>query len=182
MISLLLPDCPMKHRIRSLGANKLGFTLIELMVVMLLVSIILAVAIPRFDSAPFQDPKKKLTRWMMNAVRHLRASAIQKQKVQVLVVDLSEQRMWMIHEAMSEDEQSAAAEKAFSLDRSLRMISARYPDQDSINTGTIEVRFYPAGYSDRVLFRLEDEDAERISFLLEPLLPKLKIFDEWIDL
>jgi len=172
----------MKNRSRLLSANKQGFTLIELMVVMLLISIIMAVAIPRFDSTPFQDPRKKLSRWMINAVRHLRASAIQQQKIQALVVDLSEQRMWMIHEEMSEEEQAASAEKAFSLDKSIRMVNAQFPDQESINTGTIEVRFYPSGYSDRILFHLEGEDAERISFLLEPLLPKLKIIDEWIEL
>lgn len=162
--------------------NKRGFTLIELMVVMLLISIILAVAIPRFDSTPFQDPGKKLSRWMINTVRHLRASAIQEQQIQSLVVDLSEQRMWMANEGMSEEEQAAAAEKAFDLDSSMRMVNAQYPDQERINSGTIEIRFYPAGYSDRVLIHLEDDDAQRISFLVEPLLPKVKIFNEWIDL
>lgn len=172
----------MNRRNPIIGAHKRGFTLIELMVVMLLVSIILAVAIPRFESAPFQDPEKKLTRWMINAVRYLRASAIQKQTVQALVVDLSEQRMWMTHEQMSEDQQEAAVKKGFTLDRSMRMVNAQYPDQERINTGTIEIRFYPAGYSDRVLIHLEGENAQRISFLLEPLLPKVKIVEEWIEL
>jgi hypothetical protein len=112
----------------------------------------------------------------------LRATAIQKQKTQALVVDLSQQRMWMINEDMSEEEQSAAAEKAFSLDGSIRLVDARYPDRESVNTGTIEIRFYPAGYSDQVLIHLENEDAERTSYLIEPLLPKLKIVEEWIEL
>jgi prepilin-type N-terminal cleavage/methylation domain-containing protein len=172
----------MKIHNRAYGSNSRGFTLIELMVVMLLISIILAVVIPRFDSAPFQDPGKKLSRWMINAVRHLRATAIQKQKIQTLVVDLSEQRMWIIHEEMSEEEQSAAAEKAFTLDDSMRIVNAQYPDQERISTGTIEVRFYPAGYSDQVLLHFESEDAERLSYLIEPLLPKLKIVEEWIEL
>lgn len=172
----------MKKHAPTYGFNKRGFTLIELMVVMLLITIILAVAIPRFDNAPFQDPGKKLSRWMINAVRHLRATAIQKQKTQALVVDLSQQRMWMIHDGMSEEEQSAAAEKAFALDGSIRLVDARYPHRESVNTGTIEIRFYPAGYSDQVLFHLENEDAERTSFLIEPLLPKLKIVEEWIEL
>ncbi len=172
----------MKNPFRTPGAPQKGFTLIELMVVMLLISIILAVAIPRFESAPLQDPGKKLSRWMINAVRHLRAAAIQKQMVQALVVDLSEQRMWMIHETMNEEEQAAAAEKAFKLDRSMRIVNAQYPERERISTGTIEIRFYPAGYSDRVLIHIEDESAQRFSYLLEPLLPKVKIFEEWIEL
>jgi prepilin-type N-terminal cleavage/methylation domain-containing protein len=64
----------MKKYPRTYGFNGQGFTLIELMVVMLLITIVLAVVIPRFDAAPFQDPGKKFSRWMINAVRHLRAT------------------------------------------------------------------------------------------------------------
>ncbi|MEJ2156305.1 MAG: prepilin-type N-terminal cleavage/methylation domain-containing protein [Desulfobacteraceae bacterium] len=174
-------DLYLKYRFRTNSLKRRGFTLIELMVVMLLISIILAVAIPRFDSMPFQDPGKKLSRWMINAVRFLRATAIQKHTLQVLVVDLGEQRMWMAHEGMSEEEKSAAAEKAFSLSGSIRIVDAQYPDQERINTGTIDIQFYPAGYSDQVILHLENEDAQRISYLIEPLLPKLKIVEEWIE-
>ena len=172
----------MKFLFRKNSLKRRGFTLIELMVVMLLISIILAVAIPRFDGMPFQDSGKKLSRWMINAVRHLRATAIQRQSVQILVVDLSEQRMWLSHEEMNEEEQAAAAEKAFSLDDSMRIVNAQYPDRERINTGTFEIRFYPTGYSDQALLHLENQDAQRISYLVEPLLPKVKIVDEWIEL
>jgi len=172
----------MKEYPRTYGFNGQGFTLIELMVVMLLITIVLAVAIPRFDAAPFQDPGKKLSRWTINAVRHLRATALQKQQTQALVVDLSNQRMWMINEDMSEEQQAAAAEKGFALDGSIRIVDAQYRNQESVNTGTLEIRFYPAGYSDQVLLHIENEDAERTSYLIEPLLPKLKMVEGWIEL
>lgn len=172
----------MKKHPRIYGSNGKGFTLIELMVVMLLITIVLAVVIPRFDTAaPFQDPGKKLSRWMINAVRHLRATAIEKQQTQALVVDLSKQRMWMIQEDMSEEQQAAAAEKAFTLDSSIRIVNAQFRNQESVATGTLEIRFYPAGYSDQVLLHIENEDAERTSYLIEPLLPKLKIVEGWIE-
>ena len=172
----------MKKYPRTYGFNGQGFTLIELMVVMLLITIVLAVVIPRFDAAPFQDPGKKFSRWMINAVRHLRATALQKQQTQALVVDLSNQRMWMINDDMSEEQQAAAAEKAFALDGSIRIVDAQYRNQESVNTGILEIRFYPAGYSDQVLLHIENEDAERTSSLIEPLLPQLKIVEGWIEL
>ena len=159
-----------------------GFTLIELMVVMLLISIVLAVIIPRFDGGPFQDPTKKLSRWMVNSIRHLRSTAIQKQKSQALVIDLNEQRMWIVSDGMSEEELSAATEKAFKIDRSMQIVNVQFPDQEPISTGSAEIRFFPAGYSDRALIHLENDDAERFSYLLEPLLPKVKMFDQWIDI
>ena len=93
-----------------------GFTLIELMVVMLLISIVLAVVIPKFGGGAFQDPVKKLSRWMINTVRTLRSAAIQQQKGQGLVIDLSNRRMWMVNDAMDEAAmQEAASNKALSL-------------------------------------------------------------------
>jgi prepilin-type N-terminal cleavage/methylation domain-containing protein len=159
-----------------------GFTLIELMVVMMLISIVLAIAIPRFGGGAFQDPVKKLSRWMIVTVRALRSAAIQQQKTQGLVIDLSNRRMWMVNEAMDEEAvQASASDKALSIPDAIRHMDVQFPQQEIISSGTAEVRFYPAGYSDQVLIHIETDDEEKLTFLVEPLLPKVKIFDEWID-
>ena len=99
-----------------------------------------------------------------------------------MVIDLNEQRMWIVSDGMSEEELSAATEKAFKIDRSMQIVNVQFPDQEPISTGSAEIRFFPAGYSDRALIHLENDDAERFSYLLEPLLPKVKMFDQWIDI
>lgn len=158
-----------------------GFTLIELMVVMLLISIVLAVAIPRFEGGAFQDPVKKLSRWMINTVRTLRSAAIQKQKTQSLVIDLSNNRMWLVNEDMDEDAMAAAADKALALPAAIRFVDVQYPFQDAVTSGTTEVRFYPAGYSDQALIHIETDDAQRFTYLVEPLLTKVKLIETWIE-
>lgn len=172
----------MKHINMANKKSVSGFTLIELMVVMLLISIILAVAIPRFEGGPFQDPTKKLSRWMINTVRHLRSAAIQKQTVQTLVIDLNNQRIWISHAGMSEEALSAAEDKAMTIDKSIQIRSVQYPDREQLTYGAVEIRFYPQGFSDRALIQLETDDAQRLTFLIEPLLPKIKILEEWINL
>jgi prepilin-type N-terminal cleavage/methylation domain-containing protein len=173
------------NKVQPSGLNR-GFTLIELMVVMLLISIVLAVVIPRFDGGPFQDPMKKFSRWMINTVRHLRSAAVQKQKIQTMVVDLGSQRIWFTSGESSADdgsEDAAVAQKnAYAIDKSMHITNIQFPKKDPVASGIVEIRFYPEGFSDQVLIHLEDNDAERRSFLLEPLLPKVKIFDTWIDL
>lgn len=162
-------------------ASRSGFTLIELMVVMLLITIVLGVAIPKFSGGAFQDPVKKLSRWMINTVRNLRSAAIQKQIVQALVIDLDNRRMWMIDDQMSEEALASASDKALTLADGLRVVDVRFPGQDPVTSGTTEVKFYPAGFSDQALIHLQNDDTERFSFLVEPLLPKVKFFDEWIE-
>jgi prepilin-type N-terminal cleavage/methylation domain-containing protein len=158
-----------------------GFTLIELMVVMLLISIVLAVAIPRFDGGSIQDPVKKLSRWMINTVRTLRSAAIQKQKVQGMVIDVSNNRIWLVNDEMEEEALTAASDTALKLPDSIRLVDVQFRNQESISSGTTEVRFYPAGYSDQVLIHLEADRSERFTYLVEPLLPKVKFIDEWVE-
>ena len=158
-----------------------GFTLIELMVVMLLISIVLAVAIPRFDGSAFQDPVKKLSRWMINTVRTLRSAAIQKQKTQGLVIDLSNNRMWLVNDEMDEEAVTAASDKALNLPDTIRIVDVQFPHQEAISSGTAEVWFYPAGYSDQVLIHLEADHTERFTYQVEPLLSKVKIIEEWVE-
>ncbi len=158
-----------------------GFTLIELMVVMLLISIVLAVSIPRFEGGVFEDPTKKLSRYMINTIRTLRSQAMQKQQVHSLVIDLSNHKMWITNETMGEEELEAAGEQARTLPGNMQIVDVQFPDEEPVSSGTAQVNFYPAGYSDHVLIHLENDDAERFSYLVQPLLPKVKFFEDWID-
>jgi prepilin-type N-terminal cleavage/methylation domain-containing protein len=169
---------------RTLRANRPehGFTLIELMVVMMLISIVLAIAIPRFGGSAFQDPVKKLSRWMIVTVRTLRSAAIQQQKTQSLVIDLSNRRMWLVNEGMDEEAvQAAASQKTESIPDAIQHMDVQFPQQERITSGTAEIRFYPSGYSDQALIHFETDNNEKMTYLVEPLLPKVKIFEEWIE-
>lgn len=158
-----------------------GFTLIELMVVMLLISIFLAVAIPRFDSGMAHDPLKKVTRWMIHTTRNLRNDAVRLQKVQTLMLDLNNNRMWVVSETMDEEAAAGAAEQAFRLPSAIRLVDVEFPEADRVSSGTAEIRFHPSGYADNSIIRLEDDDAQRYSFLVEPLLPRVKVIDQWLS-
>ncbi|MEJ2038345.1 MAG: prepilin-type N-terminal cleavage/methylation domain-containing protein [Desulfosarcinaceae bacterium] len=158
-----------------------GFTLIELMVVMLLISIFLAVAIPRFDGGFAQDPVKKVTRWMINTTRTLRTDAVRLQKMQSLVVDLNNNRFWVVDETMDEEALAGAAENAYKLPSSIKVMDVEYPQADRVSSGTAEIHFFAAGYADNSIIHFEEEDARRFSILIEPLLPKIKVVEEWLS-
>lgn len=161
--------------------NSTGFTLIELVVVMLLISIMLAVAIPRFDTGLIHDPTKKLSRWLIATVKTLRSTAIQKQIQQTLVIDYQNNRMWTASAEMSEEALAAASENAFILPKAIRIIEIDFLHEDREVSSPVSVNFYPAGFSDNVLIRLESDRTDRFSYLIEPLLPKVKFFEEWIS-
>lgn len=161
--------------------NTKAFTLLELLVVMLLITIVFAVTVPRLDSSLLQDPRKKTARWITNTISDLRALAIEKQTAYALMIDMDANRMWITNAAMDDDAAAAAAEKAFRLPGGIKIVGVRRPRQDRISSGTAEIDFYPGGYSAQAVINLEDDDAQRFACKIEPLLPKVKVVDEWLE-
>lgn len=151
------------------------------MVVMLLISIILAVAIPRFEGGFLQDPIKQFSRRMISTVRSLRSAAVQTQKQQTLIVDLNAQQLYVTSEAMQAETAPVAPDKRFKLPDSLALVAVEFSDSERITTGTAQIHFYPAGYSDHAFIRLESGNKDRYTYVVQPLLPKVKLFEEWID-
>ena len=157
-----------------------GFTLIELMVVMLLITIVLSVTVPRLSSGLMQDPQKKANRWMINTVQALRAAAIEKQKSQALVVDFANNRLFTIDSSMDDEALAAAAEKAFVLPKSIQLVDVLFPNDEQQSVDTVEIYFYAAGYCDPSIIHLKNDDGYRFSYKIEPLLPKVKVSEEWL--
>jgi prepilin-type N-terminal cleavage/methylation domain-containing protein len=158
-----------------------GFTLIELMVVMLLITIMLGVTIPRMDSSLLQDPRKKTTRWMINTVSALRAAATEKQKSHSMVVNVNENRLWIMDAEMDEEALTEAAKKAFALPGGMRIMDVQFAGKERVGSGDALITFYPGGYSDQAAINIESADAERFAYKVEPLLPRIKVVDEWIS-
>ena len=156
-----------------------GFTLIELMVVMLLITIMLGVTIPKLDTSLLQDPRKKTTRWLTNTVSALRAAATEKQKSQTLVVDVDENRLWVTDADMDEEAQAAAEKQAFALPGGIRIMEVQFSGKKRVGSGNALITFYPGGYSDQAAINIE-YDSERLAYKIEPLLPRIKVVDEWI--
>jgi Tfp pilus assembly protein FimT len=160
------------------------------MVVMLLISIILAVAIPRFEGGFLQNPIKKFSRKMISTVRSVRSAAVQTQNQHTLIVDLNAQQLYVISQAiaeqaapnaMAEQAEPKTSKQAFKLPDSLALVDVQFPGSDRITTGTAEINFYPAGYSDYAVIRLEGRNEDRYTYVIQPLLPKVKLFEEWIE-
>lgn len=156
-----------------------GFTMIELLVVMLLITIVLSVTIPRFDTGMMQDPQKQLSRWMINTTRSLRAAAMATQRVHSLVVDIDGNRMWTVHAEMDEETLSGAADKAFKPGGAIRLVNVQFPEQELGTSGTTEIHFHPAGYSDPAMIHWTYKNTQRFSYQVEPLLPKVRLLEGW---
>lgn len=157
-----------------------GFTLIELIVVISLISIMLFFFIPGFNNAVLPDNKKEAARLIISTVKELRHRSIRTQKLFFLNISLDTNRIWVSNESMDREEFYNAEEKGYQLSDNVEVLDLEYPEKGKISSGVADICFYKNGYSDKVFIHIEDNDNNRISLLIEPFLSKVKLYDEYV--
>jgi prepilin-type N-terminal cleavage/methylation domain-containing protein len=158
-----------------------GFSLIEIVIVLALISLTLLVAVPRIPDTLFTDETKKASRWIMTKVQVLKDRSGREQKRYALHIDISIKKMWISNDGMSDEELLAAERKGFKLPPNMRIMDVEFPDNKIISFGQTEIFFYPKGYSDQAVIHLENKE-EQISFRIEPFLSTVKLFEEYVSL
>jgi prepilin-type N-terminal cleavage/methylation domain-containing protein len=154
-----------------------GFTLIEIAVVILLISILLLVAVPRLPDSPLTDQTRKTKRWIILKVQDLKGRAVRDQKTYTLHIGIDANRLWFTSAEMPEEIREQAEENAFELDQELRVIDVEYPGGLTVSSGRAEVNFYPKGYSDRAIIHMANDEAQ-FGFQIEPFLSNVKMLDD----
>lgn len=155
---------------RPLTLDNRAFTLIEMIVVTALISIMLAVAIPRLEGGLFSDGGDETARWIIANVNRLKEKAVLDQKTYLLNVSPDIQRMWVTSADMSDADADTAREEGYRLPRGVNIDHVTFGRDDRESTGTIPIGFYPEGYSDKAVIRIRTNDGERMAFFIEPFL------------
>lgn len=155
-----------------------GFTLIELIVVIALISTMLVFSIPRLQGNPFLDDTKKSARWIIGKVQALRENAIRNQKRYTLHFDLDTGRIWNTDESIEAEAAETAALDAYALPENLRIVDIEYPIAGQVSSGRADIIFYKEGYTDKAIIRMADGE-QNISLLIEPFLATVKVFDKY---
>lgn len=160
--------------------NDQGFTLIELIVVMALISIMLAFSMPQFRNALFSDPSRAVSRWLLLTVPALKQRAVREQRHYILHINIDDNRLWVTDDTMSEEEAEAAVSGGMVLPDDLNLLDIEYPGRERITSGQADIHFYRKGYSDKAFIHIEDGDNNQRSYLIEPFLHRVKLYERYV--
>ncbi len=158
-----------------------GFTLIELIVVISLISLMFFFAIPRIPVDALSDNTRKVSRWIMLNVSALKEKAVHDQKRYVLNLSLDSNRLWVTSEIMSEEELEEAAAIGYNLPEDIKLLDVEYPDKEKISVGQAHIYFYKKGYSDKAIIHITNNDNEVLSFLIEPFLSRARLYNKYLE-
>jgi general secretion pathway protein H len=158
-----------------------AFTLIELIVVMALISILLFFSIPRLDIDIFSDDDRNFSTWIIFTVKSLKEKAQTESVRSVLYVDMDNNLMWSGLEIKPETQEPAPKENQYKLPEGMQVLDVEFPGMEEKSSGIAEIYFYPKGYSDKALIHIQDKDHNRNSYVIEPFLTEVKIYDRHIE-
>jgi len=159
-----------------------GFTLIELIVVVIIMSVMLVFATPRLSGFIFPDDTNKIVRWIVVKARMLRNNAVQQQKDYVLNLDIDNNSLWIADESMDTEEAlKLAHENGYPLPETVRLLDVEFPGQGKVTQGTAEIRFNKKGYADQAIVHIQGSDDRKISLFVEAFLPSVTWVEEYVE-
>jgi len=158
-----------------------GFTLIELIVVLVVIGIMLSITIPKFRQALVSDSLNTTSLRLIGLVQDLRERAISSQVSYTLHFDIPHKSIWYVASDASEAEQETAREKAYELPDDIRI-----EDIWSWRSGTFydeaAILISRKGYIEQAMIHLESDDGREISLELTPFLGSVKIHEGYVEI
>lgn len=162
-------------------SSQKGFTLLELLIVCLLISISLALSIPSLRSSLITDDLASGSRKIISLIKSGRAKAISEQKSYLIFYDPAERRLWY-------QQSDAKEEEVLSLHASIILPETTWintikqatggNEQNPIKTG---IWISKQGYMDKTAIHLIGKGNESLSLIISPFLPTIKVVEGSID-
>ncbi len=166
-----VPSC--SWRPTSPLANSTGFTLLELAVVMFIVGLLIAVAMPRLTDLAGARLEASARR-LATLARYLSGEAVFRGRLYRLHYDVDRHVYWVTVLTTSQqgaefvDEESPLAQPVH-LPPAVVFADVDVPDVGRVSTGQVYTHFYPHGYADPTVIHLRDQSAQVVTVMIPPL-------------
>ena len=176
---LLPPDFQL-NSFKKTVANKSGYTLIELIVVIILLGLMFGLVVPKFRQAVLSDSLDATSLRIIGLIENLRERAVSDQISYVLHFDIRGRELWAFASDATAEEQETARERAYQLPADVKI-----EDIWSWSRGKIyddaTIQFSKKGYIEQSMIHLQSEDGRQLSLELTPFLGSIKIHKGYVD-
>ncbi len=161
-----------------IGGPQRGFTLIELIVVISIISLMLFFTMPNLGGALWPQGSREASRWIIHAEKTLRENAIRHNTRYTLHIDLPTGKIWFSNKLMKTSEIEKLAAKAMVLPRGVVISEIEFPLKNKTVLGRAEIHFYPKGYADKAIIRVNKGHYDNFNLLIEPFIPGVRVIKD----
>ncbi len=155
-----------------------GFTLIELILVIFLLSLTLYFAIPNFSKTILLDSFEKTENFIILTVKNLKEKSIKYNRQYQMVIDIDQDKIWTIHKQMDEKKIESAMKNAFTIPDDLDIIAVDFFGNNKITAEQTQIVFYKKGYSNYAAIIIKNNRQKTKTLIIEPFLYSVKIMED----
>ena len=160
-----------------------GFTLLELIIVCLLISVSLAFSVPNIRKALVIDQLAASSREIIAIIKEVRTLAAQEQQPYLLYFDLNGKKIWYEPDIGEEDKKEPEPPSpTIELLPSVHFQDIVCGTAEKIISGEVSLWINKQGYMDQTILHLADDEDNIISLVLSPFLSNIKAYDTYISM
>ncbi|UCG10974.1 MAG: GspH/FimT family pseudopilin [Deltaproteobacteria bacterium] len=163
-----------------------GFTLLELVVVMLILTAVLGLVVPEVSSVFLRSDLKASSRRLAGAVAYARSQAMVEGRLWELTLDLDESTFWTdpaiggTGDSEESDLEEDTAKKR-SLEGEVRFLDIQKLPDEPRNTGQVTLRFQPKGLVEPALIHLAGPGNKVQTLFIKPFNGRVVVRDGYME-
>lgn len=177
---------------RSISSR--GFTLLELLVVIMLISLVTSFTLPAIRTSLFTDQLKETSRKLIGMVTEVSQEAVRRQSEYLLYFDLDKDLIRAAPAGGSgsgsssglssskSDKEEDPREIRLNIPESIRIVDIVSVHGGKNLDGTAELYFSKKGYVDKTAIHLRSDDGDEMTIILSPFMGVTRVFDSYVDL
>lgn len=182
-----------------------GFTLIELVVVIVLLGIVVAFTVPKLETNLFSDSTRVGVRRVVNALRMSRNMAVQSQLPYKFGMEIGANHISSVPDIVPDDnagdgdkehgvdkaevgdaetarpKASPPEEISFDLPKGVRILDVALLGEKPTTSGTVEIRFSPKGYAEQAVIHLIGDDEKAYTIVVTPFLSTIRTIEGYVS-
>lgn len=164
-----------------------GFTLIELVLVMVLIGVTMAFAVPRLSSFVFSDPLKQATRKLTLLITQTSRLAVRTSQPYFLEYDSSTRRFKVLPVEKKETEEDFVSDEqdylpTLQLPDSVLLTDVSFAAAEKTISGPFSLRFSDKGYLEPCLIHIRDQGGDQMTLKLSPFVGHVTIHQGYVSL
>lgn len=155
-----------------------GFTLTELVIVMFIISMFVAVAMPSFIRSYNSAVLSETVRTFGTTCQLARIQAVTQQRPATMHIDLERQMFWVTQKIKTEDEPEGSEQtlKVHELSKRVTLVSAERIDAPARQEKFVETQFYPNGTCDPVTVVFRGNDRSALAATVDPITCQAEVY------
>lgn len=160
--------------------NKRGFTLIELLLVITLMGVVLALAVPSTRDVLTGDNLKKASRQLIAMERKLRVEAVRDQISYILCLDLPNSAYWVITSDMTPEKQDEIKKRPLHLPSNVVIADIVDENNKKKSDGEVRINFGKNSSCSPAVIHLSYKE-DKMTIVINPFLGVTDIYDKYVD-